>query len=85
MKVSKQVDKIVSNNTSFLKNKFYPEVAEINRNLLNIYWTLRLHKNPTKSRFSMTPSKFPMKPLPNFATAASKLIYRQMENYNFKP
>ena len=37
MKVSKQVDKIVSNNTSFLKNKFYPEVAEINRNLLNIY------------------------------------------------
>ena len=48
MKTSKQVDKIVSNHTSFLKNKFYLEFTKINRSIFNIYWTIRFHKDPTK-------------------------------------
>ena len=48
MKASKQVDKIVSNHTSFLKNKFYLEFTKINRSVFNIYWTIRFHKGPTK-------------------------------------
>ena len=37
MKSSKPEEKVVSNNTSFLKNKFDLEVTVINKNLLNIY------------------------------------------------
>ena len=50
MKVIKPVEKIVSDNTSFLKNRFNPEVNGINKKL-NIYWTPKLHENPTKVRF----------------------------------
>ena len=37
MESSKPEEKVVSNNTSFLKNKFDLEVTVINKNLLNIY------------------------------------------------
>ena len=85
MKASKQVDKIVSNHTSFLKNKFYLEFTKINRSIFNIYWTIRFHKDPTKWRLIMASSTFPVKPLPNIVTAALKVIWKQMENYNLKP
>ena len=44
MKSSKPVEKVVLNNASFLKNKFDLEVTVINKNLLNIYWTIKWHK-----------------------------------------
>ena len=50
MKAIKPVEKIVSDNTSFLKNSFNPEVNGINKKL-NIYWTPKFHENPTKVRF----------------------------------
>ena len=51
MKSLKPVEKIVSNNASILKYKFDREVIAVNKKLLNIYWTTKLHKNPTKTRF----------------------------------
>ena len=50
MKTIKPVEKITSEKTSFLKNKLYLEVNEINKNLPNIYWTNKVHKNATKSK-----------------------------------
>ena len=69
---------------SFLKNKFNLEVSEINKRLPNIYWTLKGHINPTKARFIIAVPKCSVKTLSIAVTAALKLIYKQIENYNFK-
>ena len=45
-KATKPVDKIVSENTSFLKNELNLEVPEISKNLSNIKWTSEFHKKP---------------------------------------
>lgn len=45
-KATKPVDKIVSENTSFLKNELNLEVPEISKNLSNINWTSEFHKKP---------------------------------------
>ena len=45
-KATKPVDKIVSENTSFLKNELNLEVPEISKNLSNINWTPEFHKKP---------------------------------------
>ena len=44
MNATKPVNKIVSGNTSFLKNTFNLEVTKINNNKLpNIQWTTKFH------------------------------------------
>ena len=43
------VEKTIPDNTFFLKNKLNLEVNERNKKLPNIYWILKLHKNPTKA------------------------------------
>ena len=45
-KATKQVDKIFSENISFLKNELNLEVPEISKNLSNINWTSEFHKKP---------------------------------------
>ena len=41
-KATKTVDKIVPENTSFLKNKVNLEVTDVNEKLPNIFWTRKL-------------------------------------------
>ena len=48
----KPVEKIVSDNTSFLESKFNLEFNEINKKLPNICWTSKLHKCPNKARLN---------------------------------
>ena len=84
MKVSKPINNIVSANKTFLKNKFNLEVSECNHRLPNIYWTPKLHKNPSKARFIIAAPKCSVKPLSKAVTAALKLMYKQVENYNYK-
>ena len=76
-------DNIVGQNTSFLKRS---------ETLPNIYWTLKLCKNPTKAEcknttkaeFKIATSKCSGKPLSKVVAAALKLIYKEIEHYNFK-
>ena len=68
-------DDIVGQNTSFLKRS---------ETLPNIYWTLKLCKNPTKAEFKIATSKCSGKPLSKVVAAALKLIYKEIEHYNFK-
>ena len=84
MKETKPADKIILYNTSFLKNKFNPDVNEINKKLPNMYWNPKLHKNPTKARLIIAAPKYLEKPLSKVVIVALKLIYKQIENYNFK-
>ena len=82
--ITKPIDKIVSDNSKFLKSKFNLEVTETNRKLPNIYWTPKLHKTPSKARFIIAAPRCSVKPLSKAVTAALKLIYKQIENYNYK-
>ena len=82
--VTKSAEKIIADNTSFLKQKFKLEVDKTNQKLPNIYWTPKLHKNPSKSRFIIAAPKCSVKPLSKAVTAALKLLYKQIENYNYK-
>ena len=83
MKSLKPVEKIVSNNTSILKHKFDREVIAINKKLLNIYWTTKLHKNLTKTRFIIATPNCSVRAPQEAAVAALKLIYDQIKHYNF--
>lgn len=47
------VDRIISDNTPFLKNKFTC-ITKINSKLSNIYCNLKLHKNLTKVKVIIT-------------------------------
>ena len=51
MKAIKQIDKILSDNTLFLKNKFNLEITEINKNYLIYTGFLNSTKCPTKVGF----------------------------------
>ena len=55
----------------------------MNIKLTNIHWTPKLHKNFTKARSIITGCKCSVKPLSKAVTGALKLIYNQIENYNF--
>ena len=76
MKTIGPVEKIVSDDTSFLKNKFSLKVDEINKKIPNIYWTRKLHKNLTKARFIIAAPNSSVKPLLKAVSVALKLIYR---------
>ena len=70
VKAIKQVEKIVSDNISFLKIAFNLDVNEINNKLRNIYWTPKLHKNSTKARFIIAALKCSVKSFSNVISAA---------------
>ena len=78
MKAIKPVDQILSDNTSFLKNKYKIEVSEINKKLSNVYWTPKLDKNPTNSTFIIALPKCSVKPFSKVVAVALKLIYKQI-------
>ena len=83
-KATKTVDKIVPENTSFLKDKFNLEVTDINEKLPNICWTPKLPRSPTKARFIIAAPKFSVKPLSKPVPAALKLLRNQIKYCNFK-
>ena len=58
-KATKPVDKIVSENTSFLKNELNLEVPEISKNLPNINWTPEFHKKPYQNKVSNRGTQIP--------------------------
>ena len=58
-KATKPVDKIVSENTSFLKNELNLEVPEISKNLSNINWTPEFHKKPYQNKVSNRDTQIP--------------------------
>ena len=58
-KATKPVDKIVSENTSFLKNELNLEVPEISKNLSNINWTPEFHKKPYQNKVSNRGTQIP--------------------------
>ena len=55
MKLIKPVENIVSDNSAYLKIKFDLKI-NINK-ILNIYCNRKLHKNPTKARFTIATPK----------------------------
>ena len=57
MKAIKPTDQVVTDDISFPKIKFNLEDCEKNRKLLNIYWTPKFYKSPTKARFISGDSK----------------------------
>ena len=58
-KATKPVDKIVSENTLFLKNELNLEVPEISKNLSNINWTPEFHKKPYQNKVSNRGTQIP--------------------------
>ena len=82
-KAFKPTDKIASHNPSFLQKKFNFEVNEINKILPNIYWSPKLHDNPTKTGFIIA-APWSVKPLSKAFTATLKIMHRLIKNYNFK-
>ena len=58
-KATKQVDKIFSENISFLKNELNLEVPEISKNLSNINWTPEFHKKPYQNKVSNRGTQIP--------------------------
>ena len=64
----------ISEKTAFLKNKFNIDVTEINEKLPNIYWTPKLHKNPTKARLTVAAAKYSVKPVLKAVRVTLKVI-----------
>ena len=62
----------------FRKNKFNLEVGDTTGKLPNICWTPKLHKNSTKSTFTIAFPKCSMEPFSKVVTVALKLIYKQI-------
>ena len=83
-KAIEMVDKIVPENTLFLKEKFNLEVTDINEKLSNICWTPKLHQSPTKARFIIAVPNFSVKPLSKAVSAALKLLHNQIKYCNFR-
>lgn len=67
-----------------MKDKFNLEVDETNEKLPNIYWFSKLHKNLIKARFTIVTPKYLVKLFSKDVTAALKLIYKGIGNFNFK-
>ena len=53
-----------------------------NKYLPSIYWLSKLHKNPTKARFTLAASICSLKSLSKSIASVFKLIFRQTEIYN---
>ena len=65
---TKPVDKILSENTSFLKKRLDLQVTKINEKLFYIYWTHKLHKILTRARVITAAPKSSVKPLSKAVT-----------------
>ena len=80
MKSIKQLEKFLSDNMSFLKNKSNLEVNGLNKIIPSIYLTPKLQENLTKARCIIATIECSVKPLSKAVMAALKLIYMQIEN-----
>ena len=63
-------------------HQYILKVIWLNKKLPNIYWTLKLYKNPTGARFKIAKPKCSAKPLLKDVATPSKQLYKQIENYN---
>ena len=84
IKAVKPVDtsRIVSKNTSFLKNKFNLGVTETIKTYQYILDSYTFHKNSTKARFIVTTSKCSVKQFPKYSCLKANI--QPIKHYNFK-
>ena len=82
--VHKTNNEVISGQTTFLRKKINLVVDEENRKLSNIYWTRKLHKNPSKARFIIAANQCSVKPWSETVTLLLKLMYKQIKYCNSK-
>ena len=83
-KAIKTVDKIVPENTLFLKEKFNLEVTDINEKLSNNCSTPKFHQSPTKAGLIIVGPRLSVKAFSKAVSAALKLLHNQIRYCNFK-
>ena len=82
--VRKTNNQIISCHTRFLVNKFNLAVDEENKRLPHIYWNPKLRKSPSKARFIIAAPQFSVNLVSIAVTLVLKLMYKQIESYNFE-
>ena len=67
---------VTGKNIRYLKIKFgIGNIPIENYRLPNMYWTLKMHKNPIKARFIIVSSKFSIKPLAKIIISIFRLFF----------
>ena len=77
----KNKDEIIFENLQYLE-KLKLKSEEKDKELPIMYWTPKMHKNPTGSRFIIASKNCSTKPLSKTISSAFKLIYRQVEAFH---
>ena len=76
---------IIDGNIRDLKIKFCIDNIPIdNHRLPNMYWMLKMHKNPIKATFIVVSPKSSIKSLAKTITSIFRLCFRQIQTYNDK-
>ena len=76
----KTKDEIIDDNISF-SNTFGLSPSENDKSLPIMYWTPKMHKNPTGARFIIASKKCSTKLLSKAVSKAFKLIFHQIEHF----
>ena len=78
--IHKANNQLISDNITFLRNKFDLVVDEEKKKLPNNYWAPKIHKHPFKTRFVTAVPQYSVKSLSKAVTLVLKLIMsRQTE------
>ena len=82
--VDQQLDDIVKEHCSKIKEQFDIVVGSDMHTLPDIYWTPKLHKNPVKFRFIIASKSCTLKSLSKYTSSIFSLFNKQIEVYNRK-
>ena len=76
---------VIDKNIRDLKIKFGMDNIPIeNHQLTNMYWMLKMYKNPIKAILIIASPKSSIKPLTSTTTLIFRLLFRQIQTYNDK-
>ena len=82
--VNQNLDEVIKQQCSTLKESFNLAVDDNMQTLPDIYWTPKLHKNPTKFRFIIASKYCTQKGLSKNVSSVFSLFNKQIETYNRK-
>ena len=80
-KANKTKDEIIQDNVQYAEHLGF-NVSEREKDLPNMYWIPKMHKNPVKHRFIVASKACSTKPISKAVSNAFKLIHRQTERFH---
>ena len=75
LKIHKTINQSIFGHTKFLRNGSNLVVDKENKKLPKVYWTSKLHKHPSKSKFIVTAPQFSVEYLSKGAPSIMMYTY----------